>query len=108
MVSDRRSHWIGLPIALMGIVFIPVLVGSGCPGGIQSIQPGVEPLDSPASGTGNAAPTLSFTRPTADFSFEVGDVVSIKWDDDDPDNDARITLVLDPDGIFDNGVSCCC
>ena len=113
---------VGAMTTLMLIAGAPLLVGQGCPGssGITPIVPGDgsggtggDPADVPGTGritpgdanpaTGNTPPFLEFLRPTNDISREIGDVITLQWEDIDPDDDAAITLIVDPDAVFDNG-----
>ena len=87
----------------------PFLLGQGCPffGG-NEIIPVTPTVAISGASTGasqaiaNFAPTFVFTSFLSDVRGEVGDVFTITWTDDDPDNNASITLLLDRDGILGN------
>ncbi len=122
MVRNPRSRRIGVPVILLLAASAPLLVGQGCPGfgGIVPITPG-QPNGSSLTGVvidpntgrpipgngnpgiGNKPPFLEFTRPTEGIIREVGDVVTLSWEDEDPDSNAVITLLADPDDEYDNG-----
>jgi len=82
---------------------LPALLGQGCP------QLGAPPIENVPIGqespdaTGNTPPSITFVNPLTDVAAEVGDTVQISWIDDDPDNNASITLLLDPDREYGNG-----
>ncbi|MHC4444643.1 MAG: FG-GAP repeat protein [Planctomycetota bacterium] len=76
--------------------------------GIQPISnPGLGVDPNAASGipstNGNVAPTFRFTQPITDVAGEIGDLIDITWTDSDPDDNAVITILLDPDNVFGNG-----
>ena len=48
-------------------------------------------------------PIFEFTKPLSTIMREVGDKIEIAWLDGDPDDNAVITLMLDPDKVFGNG-----
>lgn len=94
------------------LAFIPFIVGEGCPGPVTPINTDVSSAidtgtgtgtGSGSSNTGNTPPFFSFTSPTEDISLEVGDVFQLTWTASDPDNNASIQILLDPDGTFGNG-----
>jgi len=49
----------------------------------------------------NQAPTVALASLGPDFDITYGESFVARWSDDDPDNDARITLFLDPDLFAD-------
>lgn len=51
----------------------------------------------------NACPELRISAPTADTTVRVGVVVSIRWEGNDPDDAARMSLFYDPDDEPANG-----
>lgn len=97
--------------AVLFMATLPLLLGQGCPGLFSSDNPDNEiiPLDQfpsgadDGSGTGNIPPTFNFTDPINDVFADVGDLVTIEWSAFDPDSNALITLLLDPDSTFGNG-----
>ncbi|MBI4579932.1 MAG: FG-GAP repeat protein, partial [Planctomycetes bacterium] len=92
-------------LALSGLIAsVPLLIGQGC-FNTTSIIPTTGSLGGTTTGGvgGNVAPTLRFTAPLGDVQAEIGDNVLVTWVDSDPDNDARITLLLDPDATPNNG-----
>ena len=42
-------------------------------------------------------PTLVLTQPSIDTTPESGGTITVTWTDSDPDDDATITLLVDPD-----------
>ncbi len=44
----------------------------------------------------NTTPTITVHEPLEDFDTWAGSSFKVVWEDEDPDNDARITLFLDP------------
>ena len=108
MAGHHRKPRIGLAAAGMLAATVPLLFAQGCPGPNQIIP--ISDSGSPTSflgddttGTGNALPTFRFLTPDRDISAEVGDLVNITWQDDDPDSNALITLLVDPDLTYGNG-----
>jgi hypothetical protein len=92
-------------MAASGLILaaLPFVLGQGCPG--NNLLP-VTPTPTPSgqqSPTGNIPPTFQFVEPSVDLSLEIGQVVSITWNDADPDSNAAITLLADPDNVFGNG-----
>lgn len=105
MARNRRSLAFGTAAALVMLTSLPFLVGQGCPQSIP-VLPDVsqQPAGSPTpGGTGNTSPTFSFSSPLADVSAEVGEVITLGWSAIDPDNNAAITLLLDPDNVYGDG-----
>ncbi|GMU22630.1 MAG: hypothetical protein AMXMBFR13_27150 [Phycisphaerae bacterium] len=105
MARNRRSLAFGTAAALVMLTSLPFLVGQGCPQSIP-VLPDVsqQPAGSPTpGGTGNTSPTFSFSSPLADVSAEVGEVITLVWSAIDPDNNAAITLLLDPDNVYGDG-----
>lgn len=104
IIGNRR---IALPIMASLLFVVPLLSGQGCPGtgnNITGLRPGdIVVEDEPAGVNGNTPPTFVFTEPRRDRDASIGDIVTISWRDSDPDDDARITLQLDPDNVLDNG-----
>ena len=45
----------------------------------------------------NSPPTITLLAPTEDEKVEIGAYLSVRWDDEDEDDNARISFVLDPD-----------
>jgi hypothetical protein len=83
--------------------FLPLLSGQGCDSTIIPTTGGL-PGDTETSNTnGNVAPTFKFTAPLGNVKAEIGDTILVTWADSDPDNNAMIALMLDPDGTPDNG-----
>ena len=50
------------------------------------------------SGAGNAAPTNTVLEPAIDVTVIVGDSITIRYRDDDPDDEAQTTVLVDRDG----------
>lgn len=105
MVGTHRSRS-GIFLALGLLATVPILLGQLCAGN------GVTPVDTntgrtlandSTSSTGNQPPSMEFTAPLSDISVETGDVVNISWQCYDPDNNAAVEILLDPDGDFGNG-----
>ncbi len=79
---------------------------TGCPGS------GITPITStggftsgspiPTGTSGNTPPFFQFTAPLTDLSREIGDIINITWRVGDPDSNALIEILLDPDGAFGN------
>jgi len=110
MLKHKHGPAISLVAALLLGFSLPLILGQGCPGlgngGIQPVDP--RPINDDSGFTipgvgGNVAPTIRFTSPITDIAAEIGDVIEITWNDNDPDNNAAITLMLDPDIVFGNG-----
>ncbi|UCD28762.1 MAG: hypothetical protein JSV03_17070 [Planctomycetota bacterium] len=110
MVKNNRNHLTRIAVVSLLMVSVPMLIGQGCPGfgagGIQPLDP--RPITDPSGSgipgfDGNYSPIFRFTYPMTDVAGEVGNVIDITWTDDDPDNNAAITILLDPDNIFGNG-----
>lgn len=112
MTNVRQIRWTGLPVFLL-LVAVPLLIGPGCPppnlispngsagtSGTGDDDDSGQPI--PPNGS-NVAPYFEFTRPLSTIMREVGDLVEIAWLDGDPDDNAVITLMLDPDEIYGNG-----
>lgn len=97
----------GLAVAIIAslLVSIPLIVGQGCPGGTSSVIPITGGLPGDAGGTTQdpAVPTLRFTAPLGDVLAEIGDSVQVTWVDNDSDDDARISILVDPDTDPYNG-----
>jgi len=105
MQVSTRSARSGLMATVALVVCYPFLCGqSGCfnfgPGVVEDLTPSGQTAGNP---TGNTPPTFVFTDPVADISRELGDVIPISWIVSDPDSNASITILLDPDGVFGNG-----
>jgi len=105
--SGSRRRMVRHVSLWVAIGCLPILCGQACP---QFAPPVIEPvapnLDITGAGTpteGNVAPTFSFLAPLVDVAAEVGDTVTIRWIDEDPDNNASIMLLVDPDGTYGNG-----
>lgn len=115
MINARQIRRTGLPVFLALFAVIPLLVGQGCPS--NGILPWGDGSNTGGSGSGsgsgsgqeipddgdNVAPYFEFTKPLTTIMKEVGDKVEIAWLDGDPDDNAVITLLLDPDKLFGNG-----
>jgi hypothetical protein len=100
MVGYKGSIRIAL-IGVSGILALfPLLSGQGC-GLIPRVDDGSASKD--VGNTGNVSPYLEFTAPLTDLSREIGDVIHITWTCTDPDNNATIELLVDPDDTFGNG-----
>lgn len=85
------------------VVSLPFLVGQGCVGnGIEKIPGGLY-QDTPTGLDGNTAPTFRFTAPAGPVRAEIGDIINVTWTDNDPDDNALISIILDPDSIVNNG-----
>ena len=50
------------------------------------------------SGAGNAAPTNTVLEPAIDVTVIVGDSITVRYRDDDPDDEAQTTVLVDRDG----------
>ncbi len=101
MVEQPASRSRGLAPATLLIAGLPLLLGQGCPGTggpIQPITPDSSNQSPVSPATGNVPPSLSFIAPVVDVSGNVGDVVTLRWVDADPDNNAVITLLLVREG----------
>jgi len=109
MLGKSRSQWIGVPVVLMFLLSLPLLIGQGCPGFDNKIDPVSPPptIDGEPSAApgvdGNTPPRFTFEVPEQDLTASVGDIVTFEWTDKDPDDDAVISLILDPDLELDNG-----
>ncbi len=104
MAAMHRNLRLGLPAVMLFLGSLPLLVGQGCPSPtlILPVSPGPGTRVPPES-TGNIPPTFRFQSPTQDRALEQGDPLVVTWTDSDPDSNAIITLMLDPDPIFGNG-----
>ena len=94
--------WMSLTacLAVVLLVGVPIWV-AGC--GTSAV-----PTASPAAGTmpgigGNQRPSFTFVTPDRGVTLSVGTIYLISWIDNDPDDDAVIDLVLDPDTNNDSG-----
>lgn len=86
------------------LLTIPLLVGQGCPGNNLVVPiTGRLPNEDPGGVDGNVPPTFAFTSPTGIVQAEIGDNVVITWKDSDPDDNALIAILLDPDTDPNNG-----
>ncbi len=111
MLAERRVARWGTIAALTLVALTPLMTGQGCsdlvtPRDVASILGGSDTTGSGSgsgSGTGNTPPSFTFTSPTFDISREVGDIIQISWTVTDPDSNAAIEILLDPDGDFGNG-----
>jgi hypothetical protein len=116
MERSRQIRWAGLPVVICLMVVSPLLIGQGCPSvgefagpnGIKPVFPGDDDGEDPGAGqplpgTDNTSPAFEFTKPLTTIVRDVGDRVIISWTDEDPDDNAVITLMVDPDTIFGNG-----
>ncbi len=113
MIKARQIRRTGLSVFVALLVAVPLLVGQGCP------PPNwISPKGDPDGGTGsdsgsgsgqdipgntNTPPYFEFTKPLSTIMREVGDIIEITWLDGDPDDNAAISLFVDPDKIFGNG-----
>jgi hypothetical protein len=50
----------------------------------------------------NAAPTIELLQPSENITVTQGESITVEWVDEDPDDNAIITLALDTDDIPDN------
>lgn len=101
----RNPQKVRLGVAALALILasLPFALGQGCPGsGLIPVVPQGSASDTPST-TGNAAPTFVFVDPATDVSLEVGRAITITWTDSDPDDNAAITLLVDPDSVFGNG-----
>ncbi len=112
MINARQIRWTGLPVFLALLMVVPLLVGQGCPpwnrispipGDNTGGTSGTGGSGQPIPGTDNVAPYFEFTQPLSTIMREVGDTITIAWLDGDPDDNAAITLMLDPDKTYGNG-----
>jgi len=111
MIGRRRRSQtgarVGQVVAWSLVAAMPVLLGQGCPFGnnVIPVYPAATTngATTPSSSTGNFPPQFQFLSLKEDYKGEVGDVITISWTDDDPDNNASILLLVDPDGTIDNG-----
>jgi hypothetical protein len=100
--QGRVARW-GYTAAVSFIAAVPLLTGAGCPGPVEAVDTTLNGSQTAGSSTGNVPPSFSFTSPEEDIAAEIGDVIQITWSASDPDSNASIQLVLDPDGDFGNG-----
>ncbi len=104
MFGYRLRPWISILIGTLLMASLPMIIGQGCLSG--PIIPIIATTPGAGAGIigadGNVPPTFQFTFPTGNIQAELGDVVTIAWTVDDPDDDASITILLDPDSN-DNG-----
>lgn len=100
MTRNPRSTRFGLPLVGMCILSLPLTLGQMCSGG--GLLP-VVPKPAGSDPSAGGSPTFQFLQPLTDVSAEVGDTLLITWIDSDPDSNAAITLLVDPDNIFGNG-----
>lgn len=100
MRGHRGSSRLAL-VAVLGVAAsLPFLVGQGCVGnGIEQVDGGLYQ----ETQSGNVAPTFRFTAPVGTVNAEIGDTVNLSWTDNDPDNNALISILFDPDTITNNG-----
>jgi len=88
-------------LSLLILMCLPALMGQVVPRSsslfcrVGPVEPGV-PIG-PDGRPLNLPPFFSFTAPLDVVTAEVGDVVRISWLDGDLDDNALITLLLDPD-----------
>lgn len=75
------------------------------PGLVQVVAVGSEAGNGepPAETDQNVAPTLEMLTPADDHTIEAGAFFTVAWTDDDPDDNAVISLFLDPDDDPFNG-----
>ncbi|HPD29872.1 MAG TPA: integrin alpha [Phycisphaerae bacterium] len=113
MTKPRQIRRSGLSVLVALLSAVPLLVGQGCPP-MNWIWPGGDPVGGTGSDSGsgsgqdipggtNTPPYFEFTKPLSDVMREVGDIIEIAWLDGDPDDNAVISLYVDPDKIFGNG-----
>ncbi len=109
MINARQIRRIGLLVPAALLALVPLLVGQGCPDNLidpfgrrapQGEDPNAQPIPDDGS---NVAPYFEFTRPLSTIMREVGDVIEIAWLDGDPDNNAIVTMSVDPDKVYGNG-----
>jgi hypothetical protein len=104
MRGHRGVSRLTLAAALGLTASLPFLLGQGC-GGDGVVEPVKGGLydDTQAGLGGNVAPSFRFTAPVGDVQAEIGDTILMSWTDSDPDNDAQITILFDPDTVPNNG-----
>ena len=109
MMRRSASSFMGIPVALGLVASLPWLCGQGCPNMSSDIgvlpDTGLTPSDAGQTvpGDGLGLPSFRFIVPETDIFANIGDLITISWVDDDPDSNALITLLIDPDGEFGNG-----
>jgi hypothetical protein len=104
MRGYRGASGLAAGVALSLVASFPLLTGQGCPGGSNVIPvKGGMGGDNQVGVGGNAAPTFRFTAPMGPVQAEIGDRVYVSWTCNDPDDNARITILLDPDTNPTNG-----
>ncbi len=85
-----RNRWIVLAGALVGAA---AMQGAAC--GPGAVLPG---------GTlANHTPTIRFIQPASALNVEAGAMIELVWNDEDPDDNATITLFYDLDGVAGTG-----
>lgn len=100
MTRNSRSARFGLALITLFLISLPLTLGQMCGG--PRLEP-VVPGPQPSSAVDEGNPTFQFLKPDMDVSAEVGDIINITWVDSDPDSNAAITLLADPDNVFGNG-----
>lgn len=104
MRGHRGAPGLAVAVALSLVGSLPLLTGQGCPGDNNVIPISPELGGELESGVGgNVAPTFAFTAPMGPVQAEIGDPVYVSWACTDPDDNASITLLLDPDSNPANG-----
>ncbi|MDM8005396.1 MAG: integrin alpha [Phycisphaerae bacterium] len=109
MIKARQIRTTGFSVFVALLAAMPLLIGPGCPP-VNWISPTGDPSgdssgdgqEIPDNGT-NTPPYFEFTAPLSTIMREVGDVIEISWLDGDPDDNAVISLFVDPDKVFGNG-----
>ena len=91
-VGPRPNLWWGLMLCVM---VAGTVVWIGC----LPVLPTDTTTPVTASGTKrvNTPPSITVTSPSSDLVISQGDEFDIAWDDTDPDDNAVITIFLDPD-----------
>ncbi|HON65277.1 MAG TPA: integrin alpha [Phycisphaerae bacterium] len=99
MFGYRGASGLVVAATVLLVSSFPLLTGQGCAGnGVEAIPGGLY-----ENTTGNQGPSFRFTAPVGTVQAEIGDVVFISWTDSDPDDDAQISILLDPDAQPTNG-----
>ncbi|MBN1341966.1 MAG: FG-GAP repeat protein [Phycisphaerae bacterium] len=96
-VRSAGTLWWGLFAALMSI---GVVTWVGC---LPPATPGSTITAGSGIKTVNTPPTMTITQPSQGLTISQGDRFTICWTDSDPDDNAVISIFLDPDSVPNSG-----